>query len=285
MTRPYVTLSCAMSLDGYLDSAAPCRLAMSNAADFDRVDQLRAESDAIMVGASTVRRDDPRLLVRSEERRLLRRAEGKPPSPAKVTITETGELSPESSFFTAGDAEKLVYCPAPRAARISRVLGGLATIVGIGPRVTMGAVLDDLEQRGIGRLMVEGGGHLHTQFLREELADELQLVVAPFFVGESRAPRFVEPGAFPWTSNHRARLADTRQIGDVVLLRYALSDRCPDTGRESGADATAGADADSGARAGAGVATGADVATAAEAATGAGAAASADASGRLPAHS
>ena len=47
MTRPYVTLSCAMSLDGYLDSAAPGKLAMSNAADFDRVDQLRAESDAI----------------------------------------------------------------------------------------------------------------------------------------------------------------------------------------------------------------------------------------------
>ena len=57
MNRPYVTLSCAMSIDGYLDSAAPRKLAMSNAADFDRVDQLRADSDAIMVGASTVRRD------------------------------------------------------------------------------------------------------------------------------------------------------------------------------------------------------------------------------------
>ena len=65
MNRPYVTLSCAMSLDGYLDSATPRKLAMSNAADFDRVDQLRAESDAIMVGASTVRRDCPRLMVRS----------------------------------------------------------------------------------------------------------------------------------------------------------------------------------------------------------------------------
>ncbi|MFH8251862.1 RibD family protein [Microbacterium sp. B2969] len=233
MTRPYVTLSCAMSLDGYLDSAAPLKLAMSNDADFDRVDQLRAENDAIMVGASTVRRDDPRLLVRSEERRELRRAAGRPASPAKVTITETGDLPPESHFFTAGDAEKLVYCPASRAARISRALGDLATIVGIGPRVTMAAVLDDLAQRGIARLMVEGGGHLHTQFLCEELADELQLVVAPFFVGEKRAPRFVEPGPFPWTAKHRARLADTRRIGDVVLLRYALSDRCPQTVAEA----------------------------------------------------
>ena len=74
MTRPYVILSCAMSMDGYLDSAAPHKLAMSNPADFDRVDQLRADSDAIMVGASTVRRDDPRLLVRSDERQLVRLA-------------------------------------------------------------------------------------------------------------------------------------------------------------------------------------------------------------------
>ena len=74
--RPYITLSCAMSIDGYLDSESPRRLAMSNAADFDRVDQLRAESDAVMIGASTVRRDDPRLLVRSEERRMMRVAFG-----------------------------------------------------------------------------------------------------------------------------------------------------------------------------------------------------------------
>ena len=51
------------------------------------------------------------------------------------------------------------------------------------------------------------------------------LVVAPFFVGDSRAPRFVGDGAFPWTPEHRAELAEVLQIGDVVLLRYKLSDR------------------------------------------------------------
>lgn len=89
----------------------------------------------------------------------------------------------------------------------------------------MGAVLDDLAGRGIQRLMVEGGGKLLTQFLAEDLVDELHLVIAPFFVGEARAPRVVGPAAFPWTAAHRAVLSDTRQIGDVVLLRYALSDR------------------------------------------------------------
>ena len=68
-------------------------------------------------------------------------------------------------------------------------------------------------------------GIVLTQFLTSDLADELHLVVAPFFVGTSRARRFVGDGAFPWNPGHRAHLAETRQIGDVVLLRYALSSR------------------------------------------------------------
>lgn len=223
--RPYVTLSCAMSIDGYLDSARPRRLAMSNEEDFDRVDQLRADSDAIMVGASTVRRDDPRLLVRSDDRKGQRLARGLPASPMKVTVTATGDLPPDSAFFTVGDVEKIVYCPADSAERIGEVLGAGACVVPLGEPVTMTAVAADLAARGVERLMVEGGGRLLTQFIADELADELQLVIAPFFVGEPRAPRFVGTAHFPWTAARRATLADTRRIGDVVLLRYALSER------------------------------------------------------------
>ena len=245
MTRPYVTLSCAMSIDGYLDSADPHKLAMSNSADFDRVDQLRADSDAILVGASTVRRDDPRLLVRSAERRRQRAASGRAESPAKVTVTASGDISADAAFFREGDAEKIVYCPEAVEQALAAKLGDAATVVGLhGDEVAMCDVLLDLELRGIKRLMVEGGGHVHTQFLTDQLADELQLVVAPFFVGESRAPRFVESGHFPWTVKHRATLAETRQIGDVVLLRYALSDRfdpsaCPAAAAAGGAHVSA----------------------------------------------
>lgn len=232
MNRPYVTLSCAMSMDGYLDSASPAKLAMSNAEDFDRVDQLRAESDAIMVGASTVRRDDPRVLVRSDERRSARCAAGRPSSPIKVTVTASGDLPPQSAFFSAGDVEKIVYCPRGSARTIARRLGGVATVIPLGPRVVMTDVVESLAERGVERLMVEGGGRLLTQFLVDELADELQLVIAPFFVGESAAPRFVEAGRFPWTSARRATLADAHRIGDVVMLRYALSDRFRSAARE-----------------------------------------------------
>ena len=86
----------------------------------------------------------------------------------------------------------------------------------------------DLAARGVERLMVEGGGTVHTQFLTEDLVDELQLTVAPVFVGDSEAPRFVRDGSFPWNPGRRAALVDVRKLGDVVLLRYALSSRFED---------------------------------------------------------
>ena len=227
--RPYILLSCALSLDGYLGSASPRRLELSNDADFDRVDAVRASCDAILVGAATVRNDNPRLLVRSQNRREARTARGLPPSPIKVTVTERVELDPHADFFTTGDAEKLVYCVSPRVGDARTRLGQVATVVDGGQRVRMRRLSEDLGARGVHRLMVEGGGKVHTQFLTDNLADELQLVVAPFFVGDSRATRFVSDGHFPFNPGRRATLAEVRQIGDVVLLRYALSNRF-DTG-------------------------------------------------------
>jgi 5-amino-6-(5-phosphoribosylamino)uracil reductase len=214
-----------MSIDGYLGAASPRRLELSNPADFDRVDAVRASCDAILVGAATVRNDNPRLLVRSQSRREARTARGLPATPTKVTVTERVELDPGADFFTTGETEKLVYCASPRVRDARSRLQAVATVVDGGQPLEMRKVTEDLGARGVQRLMVEGGGKVHTQFLTDDLADELQLVVAPFFVGDSRAPRFVSDGRFPWNPRRRATLAEVRQIGDVVLLRYALSPR------------------------------------------------------------
>jgi 5-amino-6-(5-phosphoribosylamino)uracil reductase len=220
--RPYVLLSCCVSIDGYLDDASTARLLLSNAADFDRVDEVRAACDAIMVGARTVRQDNPRLLVRDPARRAERIARGLDASPVKVTVTGGGELDPEAAFFATGDHAKLVYCASSSVDKARERLGDVATVVDGGEPVDLVRLLSDLHARGVRRLMVEGGSTIHTQFLAAGLADELNLVIAPLFVGDSRAPRFMGDGRF---SADRTRLAEVRQIGDVVLLRYALSER------------------------------------------------------------
>jgi riboflavin-specific deaminase-like protein len=227
LDRPYTLLSCSVSMDGYIASAAS-RLVLSNAADFDRVDAVRASCDAILVGATTVRNDNPRLLVRSQARREEREARGLAPSPMKVTVSRRAEFDAQADFFTAGEAEKLVYCARSSVHGARARLEPVATVVDGGQTVEMSRVSSDLAERGVERLMVEGGGTVHTQFLTAVLVDELQLVVAPVFVGDSEAPRFVRDGCFPWNPARRAKLAEVRQIGDVVLLRYALSSRFED---------------------------------------------------------
>jgi 5-amino-6-(5-phosphoribosylamino)uracil reductase len=223
--RPYTLLSCSMSLDGYLDSSTVKRLPLSNDADFDRVDAVRASCDAILVGANTVRNDDPRLLVRSASRRWERLARGLTASPAKVTVTRSGQLNADAQFFVTGDGDKFVFCPTSVADGLRERLGSRATVVDTGPEVDLTGVLEHLSALGVQRLMLEGGGTINTQLLIAELVDELDLVVAPIFVGDPLARRFVEAGRFPWSARRRANLAEVRQIGDVVLLRYALSER------------------------------------------------------------
>jgi 5-amino-6-(5-phosphoribosylamino)uracil reductase len=211
-----------MSVDGYLDDATGRRLLLSGDADFDRVDEVRASADAILVGAGTLRGDDPRLLVRSGHRRAARAARGLPPSPVKVTLTASGDLDPAARFFTAGDTGRLVYAASPAVARARARVGGAAAVIDAGDPLSLQAILTDLAERDVLTLMVEGGATVLRQFLTAGLADELQLVVAPFFVGDAAAPRFAGPGSYPYGPGNPMTLAEVRPVGGVVLLRYLL---------------------------------------------------------------
>lgn len=219
MVRPFVLLSVAASIDGYTDDTNPDRLLLSNAEDFDRVDQVRAESDAILIGAETIRVDNPRLIVKSTERRAERTAHGKPEYPIKITVTRTGNLAPESRFWHHG-GEKVVYTVDTAQALLKERLDGLAEIVSLGSRVDFSALLDDLGRRGVQQLVVEGGGSIHTAFLSAGLVDEIHLAIAPLVVGDRDAPRFLHPTQYVQSSTSRMHLAEARVIGDVVLLRY-----------------------------------------------------------------
>lgn len=254
--RPvHVILSCAMSVDGAIDDTSPERLVLSNPADLDRVDELRARCDAILVGGGTLRADNPRLLIRSDARRDRRRTEGRSDNPLKVTLTRGSDLDPDARFFTTGPADKLVYCAAAATDALRRRLKDVAEVVGLEPRhggagkdendgndgndendgdrdegrangpneeLPLAALLADLARRGVRSLLVEGGSAVHTAFLTTDLADELHLAVAPFFVGDPAAPRFVGSGRFPHDPRHPMRLTEVRRIGDLVVLSYDL---------------------------------------------------------------
>ncbi|MEU5696766.1 dihydrofolate reductase family protein [Actinosynnema sp. NPDC020468] len=217
MTRPHVLLSVAMSLDGYIDDGREARFPLSGDEDFAAVDRLRAECDAILVGAGTVRTDNPRLLVRNAEWRAARVAAGRPEHPLKVVVSESGDLDPGLVFWHCGD-RKVLYTTDSGAARTP--VRHLADVVSLGVDLDYGAVLDDLGARGVGRLLVEGGTTVHTGFLVAGLADEIRMAVAPLFIGHSDAPRFTHPGEFPGGPGRRIECGEVEKLGDVVVLRY-----------------------------------------------------------------
>ena len=223
--RPYVLLTCTVSIDGCLDDLSGRRLILSTPGHFDRVDELRAGCDAILVGAGTVRKDDPQLVVRSPARRAARQARGLPPTPLKVTITGAGGLPPAARFFTVGEGDKLVYCASDAVPGTRERLGQQAIVVDAGQPVHLSSVLADLHDRGVHRLLVEGGEIVLRAFLHAGVVDELELAVAPFFVGETGAPRLTSSGRLPQEVDGRAVLADVRRVDDLILLRYGLSAR------------------------------------------------------------
>ena len=172
-----------------------------------------------MIGAGTIRADNPRLLVNSPERRAARVAAGKPEYPLKVTVTSTGDLDRDAKFWHHG-GQKVVYTTDAAVDKLRERLAGLADVVTLGADVDFGQMLDDLGNRNVNKLMVEGGSSVHTAFLSQGLADELHLAIAPLIVGQADAPSFLNPATYPGGPRRRMQLAAVIPVGDVVMLRY-----------------------------------------------------------------
>ena len=209
---PYIIISAAMSLDGFIDDTTDSRLLLSNNKDFDRVGALRASCDAILVGANTIRHDNPKLLIRSKFRHK---------DLIKATLTSSGNLNCSSSFFTTGDAEKFIYTTSSRKEILAAQFSSVATVINAGEKaIDLHIILNDLYMRGVKRLIVEGGSSLLTQFLQQGLVNEIHIAIAGFFVGQKDAPRFVQPGNFPWNATRRLKLNSIAKLDDMAVLTY-----------------------------------------------------------------
>jgi riboflavin-specific deaminase-like protein len=220
--HPYTLLSCAVSADGCLDDASGDRLILSGPEDLDEVDELRARVDAILVGAGTIRADDPRLLIRSPARVARRTARGVPPQPRRVTVTAAGDLDVGARFFAGQGQRPLVYCASSAVAALAGRLGDAAVVIDAGDPPSLRNVLSDLQERAVASVLIEGGSRVLRDALAEDLADELRLAVAPFFVGSAGAPRFGVPAAYPRTAVDPMTLTSVRRVGPVSVSHYLL---------------------------------------------------------------
>jgi len=209
--RPYVTINCAMSADGKIALASRVQTSISSEEDFMRVHALRNESDAILVGIGTVLSDDPSLTVKEK-------FVSEPRHPLRVVLDTSGRI-PRDAKALDGRAETLVAVGDDFRGEIP---GAEVARCGSG-RVDLRRLLDVLGERGVKRVMVEGGSEVIWSFLREGLADEYKVYVGSLVLGGRDAPTPAGgDGAGGLDGAVRLDLERSTRLGDGILLEYRV---------------------------------------------------------------
>ncbi len=224
MSSPHVIVNAAMTADGKIDSVARAGAAISSAADMARVDRLRAEVDAVLVGGRTLIEGDPRLTVKSEELRARRKAAGRTENPAKIGVVSVASVRPESRFMTAGPARRILYTttrsPHSQVELLERA--GAEVYVRGDTRVDLLGMMGSLHDLGLREVLVEGGGTIIAELFRFGLVDELSVYVAPRIFAGASAPTLADGEGFTPGRAPRLELLSMEKIDDEggVLLRY-----------------------------------------------------------------
>lgn len=225
MQRPRVFINVAVTADGKMDTFERKGAAISSARDKARVDQLRAEADAVMVGGKTLLDEDPKLTVKSEELRAERIARGLAPNPVKVGVVSVADLNPEGNFLNAGPAQVVIFTTSRTSNEQINSLKSRGVDVFIlgDSRVDLKQALDKLYSLGIHSLMVEGGGTLNFELLRLGLVDELTMYIAPMIFGGESAPTAVSGPGLVRGEAIPLKLVDVKVHEDGgVLIHYKL---------------------------------------------------------------
>ncbi|THE63051.1 2,5-diamino-6-(ribosylamino)-4(3H)-pyrimidinone 5'-phosphate reductase [Salinadaptatus halalkaliphilus] len=219
----HVVVNAATSADGKLSSRRREQIAISGEADFARVDRLRADSDAVVVGVGTVTADDPHLTVKDSALCEQRRERGDPAQPARVVVDSSGKTPVDAEILD--DAATTYVCVSDRASRTRREkLAERATVVVAGEeRVDLTAAFDELEADGCEQVMVEGGGELIFSLIEAGLVDELRVFVGPKLIGGRDAPTLADGEGFVADFPSLA-LESLERVDDGVLLRWVVED-------------------------------------------------------------
>jgi 2,5-diamino-6-(ribosylamino)-4(3H)-pyrimidinone 5'-phosphate reductase len=195
--RPRVHINVAMSADGKLSTRERRQVKISGPADFARVDRIKAESDAVMVGIGTILADDPSLTVKSPELRALRRERGLFEHPIRIVVDSRLRTPRQASILHKGEGLRIIACSDEACSRQKESLEPYASIITAGKdEVDLGLLLSILYDRGIRTLMVEGGGTLIWGLFSEGLVDELTCFIGNMIIGGSSAPTLADGEGF-----------------------------------------------------------------------------------------
>jgi diaminohydroxyphosphoribosylaminopyrimidine deaminase/5-amino-6-(5-phosphoribosylamino)uracil reductase len=216
--RPHVILKLAMSSDGMIGAAGRLPVAITGEVVRARVHLLRAQCDAILVGVGTVLADDPELTCRlpgmaafSPVRIVLDGALRTPPTSRLVKSARTTPLWLVASETAEAPAAAILGAAGAEIIRLPLVTGG-------GHDLPM--VLRMLSERGVTRLMVEGGSRIAASFVKDGLADEVWLLEGPNTIGPDGVPALDAMPLTAITASPSFRVRASESFGDDILTIY-----------------------------------------------------------------
>lgn len=211
MSKPYVVLNSAMTLDGKISSISDDS-GISCEEDLDRVHELRASVDAVMVGIGTVLVDDPKLTVRrvdgDDPVRVVVDSKAKTPSRANVLNDSAPTIVAVSSDVEEQEVERI------------QSSGGEVIVAGE-DKVDLDSLLNVLSEKGIEKVLLEGGSTLNWGMLNQGLVDEVKVAVCPCLVGGEQAKTLVGgEGVEKISEGFNLELVRTKRVGRDLLLVY-----------------------------------------------------------------
>ena len=220
--RPYVIINAAMSADGKLSTKERHQTKISGSDDFARVDRLRAECDAVMVGIGTVLADDPSLRIKNPDLAAARIAAGREENPMRVVIDSLARTPVDGDLFKKGSGKRIIFVSAKAPEDRIAALADHALVIRAGrDSVDLDRVLDTLGELGVRKLMVEGGATLLWSFTSQQLFDEIRIYVGALIIGGADAPTLVDGLGFTQKEGFpRLVLKNVEQIDDGVLLTW-----------------------------------------------------------------
>jgi len=208
-----------MSADGKISSIDHKQLRISGQEDMARVDALRSESDAVMVGVGTVLADDPGLRVKSDMLQKIRLEKGKTKNPLRVVADSLARTPPNAKVLGSGCLIAVSEsAPSDRVTNLST----RCEIVRCGSsRVDLCNLMSILHEMGVRRLMVEGGATLNWSLIQSGLVDEIYVYIGGLIIGGTGSPTLVDGsgfiGDFP-----RLNLTAVKPLDTGVLLKWSV---------------------------------------------------------------
>ncbi len=221
--KPFVFINCAMSLDGKISTTERRQVKISNDADMERVDELRAGADAVLVGMNTAIGDDPKLTVKSEKLRQERVKKGLPENPIKIAMGTIDGLNLDSDFMSHGKSKIILFTSEDSdTSKVEELKNRAEIFILPGKRPRPEDVVTMLGSLGVRRLMIEGGARINFEFLKAGLVDELYVAVAPRIFGGESAPTLADGDGFQEGKEINLELISEKKLDGVLVLRYKV---------------------------------------------------------------